>query len=296
MQKGKDPESFDELFVKMKSAIKKSSLLTKRFMNFSKDQSAQTKQLIDIKVFTEDICTLLKSGFVVDLKFKIQEELPHILFDESQLYQVINNLVLNAKQASDDNAKILVTVSDEELIGHESLQDGVYIKMEVKDNGMGITPEDLGNIFKSYFTTKETGNGLGLSSCKSILKMSGGDIFVQSEMGIGTVFSLFIPIAKENKDPFIFTKELITGKGLIYLVDDDINLRQTTQKQIQGIGYDVKSFSSGEEMLQVFLEEKCDLLITDYYLLEKHLNGDEICESIQEVVPSLPVILLSGFF
>lgn len=286
-----------EHFSKIKNATKKSSLLTKRFMNFSKDKSEQTKQIINVENFVEDTCSLLMTGFFIPLEYDIQKCLPYIFFDESQLSQVLNNLIINAKQASPKSAPIVVNVTSNLICDDDNLKDGEYIKIKVIDKGRGISENDLQNIFTTYFTTKKTGNGLGLSSCKSILKTNGGSIAVESELNQGTTFTIYIPVTDQKQNHFIFTKELIEGNGLIYLVDDDESLRQTTEQLLQSIGYQVKSFSSGEEMIENLKNNhSCDLIITDYYLLDDHFNGDDICKEVKKLNNKLPVILLSGFF
>lgn len=293
-------EQVKDYLNKMQTAIKKSSLLAKRFMNFSKEQTEQTKQIIGAEGFLNDTCELLKSGFSLNLDLEIEGELPFVYFDESQLSQVINNLVLNAQQASGEFGKIKVNASAGQFKNITELDpEKNYIKVDVTDNGCGIAKDQIQDVFKAYYTTKATGNGLGLSSCLAIMKRHEGTIQVESELDVGTTFSLYIPEADvSNPDDYIvFTKELIRGKGTIFLVDDERNLRFTTQKQLEDLGYNVTGFSSGEAMIESLTSgEHCDLVITDYYLQENQFNGDDIFHATKKIKGDIPVILLSGYF
>ncbi len=297
----RDLGHFPAYLKKMREGIQKSTLLAKRFMNFSREQSAEIEEKIDLNNFFDDTLSLLRSGFSMKIDYESESGLPYILFDESQLSQVINNLILNAKQSMDDLGKVRVSVTRQAIEANPNINDGNYIRVDITDHGHGISEENLANIFKSSFTTKQTGNGLGLASCLAIMKKHGGGIEVSSVLGVGTTFSIYIPeisnIAEVKEDSFVFTKEMVEGTGNIILVDDDFNLRATTKLQLEDLGYRVKDFASGEELFndQESIEHS-DLVITDYYLLENQLNGDEICMKVKEGRGNLPVVLLSGYF
>jgi len=292
-------EMFPTYFIKMREGIQKSALLTKRFMNFSKEDSEEIKQIINLDNFFEDTLSLLKSGFSIQIEFESDNPLAYVKFDESQLSQVINNLILNAKQAMDDKGRVKVYTTKESIMGNPDLKDADYIRIDITDTGHGISEENIKNVFKSSFTTKTTGNGLGLASCLSIMKRHLGNIVVNSVVGLGTTFSLYIPEVSdvEVEEGFVFSRELVEGSGKIILVDDDDNLRQTTKRQLEHLGYEVIDYATGEDMLKSYKgRASCDLIITDYYLLDNHLNGDEICKKVKEVDSSMPILLLSGYF
>jgi CheY-like chemotaxis protein len=189
-------------------------------------------------------------------------------------------------------------LSDQDLTGF-SLRAGKYGVLSVSDNGCGIAPEILGQIFEPYFTTKEQGKGtgLGLSVVYGIVKDHGGDVRVYSEVGQGTTFNVYLPLLEDAAKTEATDMPVIyeTGTERILLVDDEKPIVRLEQMVLENLGYHVTPLTSSLEALAAFQTNPhdFDMVITDMNMPK--MTGDQLARELNSIRPDIPVIICTGF-
>ncbi|GAG04449.1 unnamed protein product, partial [marine sediment metagenome] len=188
-------------------------------------------------------------------------------------------------------------------VGKESkltIREGDYIKISVQDHGEGISEKQIQKIFDPYFTTKKTGSGLGLSSTYSIIKNHNGHIDVESEVGKGTTFTVYLPASRENlPDRQLKTSETIKGSGKILFMDDEKSIRETVFKMLTYMGYDVESAKDGVEAIKLYEKSRdngkpFDVVIMDL-TIRGGMGGSETIQKLIEIDPDVKAIVSSGY-
>lgn len=197
----RDPRRADMLY-KAQEACQRAQSLIQQLLTFAKG-GAPKKEITNLTPLVRDMAQLSVSGSKVKLEFAVAPDLWPVEVDSSQMAQVVNNLVLNAVQAMPAGGIVRVSLYNTHLNGTSGLAvpPGDYVALRVEDEGPGIPPELLERIFEPYFTTKEGGSGLGLTSCQSIVRQHGGEIAVYSEVGKGSVFTVFLPRCRQPLSP-----------------------------------------------------------------------------------------------
>ena len=257
-----------------------------------------------IAPIVQEALKLLQASLPANVQLKeniISQE--HVMADSIQIHQVIMNLCTNAYHAMEENGGTL-TVSlesvqqNEQNILHAELPTGDFLQLAVQDTGSGICPTVLEHIYDPYFSTKDKskGTGLGLAVVHGIVKHHGGAISVNSQIGQGTVFRVFLPITEERK---VVEEERPTlmpqGTEKILLVDDEEDLVDIGCEMLEWLGYDVTGVVGSLEALETFKQcpERFDLVITD--LSMPVMSGDRLAQEIVSLRPDVPVILCTGF-
>ncbi len=243
----------------------------------------------------------LKGSNVIS-EFIIAKDLYPVEIDTGQIHQVLNNLVINAMQAMPDGGGFKVVcqnIDEDEASKIESLEKRKYIKISFKDHGTGIEKEDLAKIFNPYFTTKESGSGLGLASSFSIIKNHGGLIKVESELGKGTTFYIYLP-ASVKKVVIVDNNENISikGKGKVLLMDDEKPVRDLTSEILQYVGFEVEVVKDGKEAIEVYKNAMKTDVIIDAVIMDSTIpggmGGKETIAELLQVDPDANVIIADG--
>lgn len=247
---------------------------------------------------------LLKASLpsTISIQTNIQIESSPVLINSTRLHEVIINLVTNASEAIMDKGEIEVSVTEsiieESIIGRKRIIfPGIYTIITVKDNGSGIDDETIKqNLFQPFFTTKVKGTGMGLAVVYGIIKNSNGEIIVQSEVGKGTIFNIYLPQTDRKYEPEINNKNNIIGgnEHILFVDDEDIVLDSLT-KILQKIGFTVYAYSDPVEALKFFERENSmlNLVITDQTMPQ--LTGFELSEKMLKIRPDMKIILISGY-
>ncbi len=229
-----------------KASIRAQSL-TQQLLTFSKG-GEPVKRLVNIKELINESISLSLRGSNVQCESFCAADLWNAKADEGQINQVFSNILINADHSMPDGGTISVNC---ENVSMEREKDNLlnkedYVKISIKDQGMGISKKDISRIFDPYFTTKEKGSGLGLSTVYSIVSRHGGHIDVESSAGDGTVFSIYLP-ASRNKaiDRSLSESEPITGEGRILIMDDDELVRDSLGQMLEMLGYRTESAIEG---------------------------------------------------
>jgi len=294
-------EIFD-ILTKAENATFRARDLTQQLLIFSKGGMPVLKPS-SIKEILEDSTRFALIGSSVGCKFHIADDLWQAKIDEGQISQVVNNIVINANHAMAEGG--MIKISAENVIIKEGeihpLKDGKYIKIAIQDHGIGISEENKDKIFDPFFTTKETGNGLGLATSYSIIKNHDGYITVESKLGIGTTFHIYLPACPEiNETKEIkVQKKLRNGEGKILVMDDEDEVRKLAFSILKSRGYDVITAKDGTEAIELYKEAKesgnpIKAVILDL-TVSGGMGGREAIQKLMEIDSEVKAIASSGY-
>lgn len=233
---------------------------------------------------------------------------PQVISNDSQIHQIVINLLSNAVEASGDGRSTLHlrarTVNATDIPEHHRYpvdwqpREKYYGCLEVQDSGCGLSLREIEVVFDPFYTTKFTGRGMGLAVVYGLVQAHGGVVTVQSCLGTGSVFRVFLPLTKEQApsmlhEPIKVTKE--DHKGTVLLVDDDETVLTMSSALLSHLGYTVLIAASGNEGVEVFKKHKDDVVLVLSDFAMPGLNGMETLQVLRRMVPNLPMILISGY-
>ncbi len=278
--------------------------LSKQLLNFSKGGSA-VRHVVKTADILADTVRLASAGSTVKVEVQVPADTGTICVDRAQMLQVFQNLVINSIQAmTTGSGQIWITATNVTLAEGEvaPLAAGPYVAIEVRDNGSGIKPEHLEKIFDSFFTTKKTGTGLGLATVLSIVKRHGGQMGVESELGVGTAFTVFLPVADQPEEVEArrapsFNYAQRTGR--ILFMDDDPNISLLTGGMLESLGYKYDLAKNGEEAIQFYkrylnIGRPYDTVIMDLTIIGG-MGGEQCYKQLRELHPEVRAIIASGY-
>lgn len=241
---------------------------------------------------------------MIEIKPVLAENLQIIDGDSAQMEQILLNLAINAQHAMPEGGQVLietsnVSLNDEYLRNHLGAKPGHYVLLAVSDTGVGMEPEVLDRIFEPFFTTKTDGEGtgLGLSMVHGIVSQHGGYIKCYSERGVGTTFKIYFPVSVGEAIPELaWTREMPAfGTETILLVDDDDRVREMAVQMIETGGYKVLTARSGEEALEVYLDQTEEISLVILDLIMPGMGGNRCLEELLRSDPEVKVIVASGY-
>ena len=287
-------------------ATDRAALLTRQLLAFSRKQ-VLTPELLNLNGIVVEMQTMLRPliGEDIVLTTELDPALGPIEADPGQLHQVVMNLVVNARDAMPNggNLTIVTANADVDEIGDGSIDPGRYITLTVRDAGDGIDEETLSQIFEPFFTTKDAskGTGLGLATVYGIVKQSGGYVEVESEVGVGSSFTIYLrrvddarqhrpepPLIAPSPDP-----SSTQSVKRVLVVEDEEVVRGLVRQMLAGEGYEVLVAQDGEEAIELAGRSTIDVLLTD--LTMPKVGGREVAERLRESQPGLRVIYMSGY-
>jgi PAS domain S-box-containing protein len=281
------------------STIDRARGLTQQLLTFAKG-GAPVKKTGPLFPFVHDTVQFALSGSAISCSFTVPHDLWPCNFDANQLGQVIDNMVINALQAMPMGGRLHLSAANITIDKNEpvSLPEGSYVKISLRDTGVGIPGEIMSRIFDPFFTTKQKGSGLGLSTCFSIISRHGGRITVESEPGKGTTFHIYLPaspgaIADVPQEPAAIVK----GTGTILVMDDEEVIRDTTIDVLDLLGYAVVTAKNGQEACDIFSKEPKSFfraVILDL-TVPGGMGGKETAGAIRKMDPSVPIFVSSGY-
>jgi two-component system cell cycle sensor histidine kinase/response regulator CckA len=280
--------------------------LTRHLLAFSRKQVLKPR-VLNLNTTLSEMNKMMPPliGEDVQLVIELCPDLGRVKADSGQIEQIIVNLAVNARDAMPLGGELTIRTSNEVLDGEfagrfESVQSGRYVRLTVSDTGHGINPENLRQIFEPFFTTKEVGKGtgLGLSTVYGIVKQSGGYISVDSEVGHGTTFKIYLPQVDEEAGGIVASPKptaLLPGKETVLLVDDDNHVRSIAAMALERSGYEVLTAANGGEGLLLCerYASKIDLLLTDVVM--PGMSGQELSSRLLKLRPCTRVLYMSGY-
>ncbi len=307
---GPDDPDFADI-MQIKQNANRATNLVRQLLAFSRKQKLEP-EVMDVTEALGDLSNLLGRliGERVDLNMNHGRNLDAVLFDKGQFDQVIINLCVNARDAMPGGGAITITTKPESLDqptpkGHEILPAGDYVTITVADSGTGIAKENLERIFEPFFSTKDVGagTGLGLSTVYGIVHQAEGFIFVDSAVGKGTAFTIYLPVHKTDGTtktraapvPKPEAEGDLTGQGVILLVEDEDAVRLFGARALRNKGYEVLEATDGETALDVIAnaDKKIDLIISDVVM--PGMDGHTLVNLARQELDGVKTILMSGY-
>jgi signal transduction histidine kinase/ActR/RegA family two-component response regulator len=298
-QKGKCVEMIEQA----EKALHLSVNLTKQLLTFSRGGKPLRKKMKILPIIENSVKFAL-SGSRIDYSLETDEALHLVEVDEGQISQVIQNIIINADQAMPTCGTVLVTARNVQAPGEglpDHLPAGRYIRISIKDNGIGIPKHYLPRIFDPYFTTKDKGSGLGLAASYSIVRNHGGMIDVKSETGKGSTFSIYLPALDTEEQIIRPAPEAATAvrKGTILLMDDEKLIRDIVGVMLKALGHRVEFALNGEEALDKYQGalssgRRFDIVILDL-TIRGSMGGEETIQKLLEIDPDVKAIVSSGY-
>ena len=278
--------------------------LTKQLLTFAKG-GAPVKESVSLGELIAEVARFDLSGSKVSLIYRQAEDLWQADADKGQLQQVVSNLVINARQAMPNGGHLTITLENADLPAEAvpALSQGRYVKLTVQDEGVGIEPEVLGQIFDPYFTTKHTGSGLGLATVWSIINKHGGHISVDSEVSKGTTFTLYLPVSSatsptEPKLP-VAERPLQTRAAKLLVMDDEDMVCKIVTKILERGGNTVVSAQDGKEAIALYKQAleagvPFDAVILDL-TIPGGIGGVQAVSALRAIDPNVRAIVSSGY-
>jgi len=280
--------------------------LIAQILTFAKQDDELSRTPLQLDETLEEVLTLLRASIPVsvDIHTSVDVACRPVFANSSQMHQVVMNLVTNAYQALPDARGRLdielveKTVDARRAAKSLKMKPGSYRVLSVKDNGCGMTPEQMERIFDPYFTTRHinNGTGFGLTIVQQIVKSHNGAVLVESTPGKGSVFEIYLPIYKGGKKSALTeaANQSPVGDEQVLLVDDEVGIRFTFKEGLETFGYRVEVASDAAQAL-LLLEHsplKFDAVVSDMTMPE--MSGVDLAKRIQQINDSIPVLLMSG--
>jgi CheY-like chemotaxis protein len=283
-------------------ATKRASELTLQLLTFSKGGDP-VRTAVHLPEVVREAATFSHRGSGVKSEFEMPAGLWAANVDKGQISQVIQNLVINATQAMAGVGTLHIAASNARILPgeHAGLPAGDYVRFTVADTGAGIAPEHLGKIFDPYFTTKLQGHGLGLATVYSIIKRHQGHIEVESAVGRGTTFTVWLPAATTAPNPQEAPKgfEEAEGGGRVLFMDDEEPILRMAEKLMARMGLDFECVTDGKEAIERYKAAMAagrpfDLVVMDL-TIPGGMGGKEAISVLLGVDPGVKVIVSSGY-
>jgi two-component system cell cycle sensor histidine kinase/response regulator CckA len=299
-----DPEAPQWLEI-IDSSAKRGTAMVRQILSFARG-SGTGKQALQLTPLVRDLEKMLKDTFPqnVTCHSQVAADLWPVMADNTQVYQVLLNFAVNARDAMPGGGRLDIdvknaTVDDAYARINSDAQPGSYVAVSVTDTGDGIAPEDLTHIFDPFFTTKapDKGTGLGLATVRQVINAHGGFLDLESQVGKGTRFTVYLPAIVETSAAEASAAPPVYPHGnnqLVLVADDEAAIRQITKATLENYGYRVVLAGDGTEAVARFAaqSQNIDLLVTDLQM--PYMDGLAAIRAIRRLTRALPVIAVSG--
>ena len=295
---------FDEMAA-IRQAAKRGTVLVKQILTFSR--RVETKfESINLNEEVQTIERLLYRTIpkMIEIDLLLEQGLTPVRADATQIEQVLINLAVNAKDAMPEGGRLTietrnVILEEDYCRSHTEVTPGRYVLLRVSDTGHGMKRDVRQHIFEPFFTTKglADGTGLGLAMVFGIVKMHGGHITCESEVGSGTTFSIYLPVAETAKakvEQEFETTAVAGGPETILVVDDEELIRDLAKRILEMAGYSVVTAGSGTEAIQIYAQHKSDIALVILDLIMPETGGKQCLEELLKINPQVKVLIASG--
>ena len=290
-----------ELLTDAENVTYRAKDLTQQLLTFAKG-GAPVKETTELIELIRETTRFSLRGSNVNYRTSIAPDLRPVEIDRGQISQVINNLFINADQSMPEGGTINIKAKNVTVtpVDNLLLKEGNYIKISLEDKGHGIPKEQLTKIFDPYFTTKQKGSGLGLATAFSIIHRHDGHITVESEMGVGTTFHIYLPASSkqaEKKEELKEEAAVMTGKILV--MDDDEMVRNFVSRVLKSFGNEVEVVRDGAEAIELYRKamdsgKPFDVVILDL-TIPGGMGGKKAIKKLLEIDPDAKAVVSSGY-
>ena len=286
----------------VRNAAQRAKRLTEQLLAFAKSGEPE-RQSAPIEEIIRETCHFTLAGSPVRVRFQIPADIHWVYIESGQIGQVIQNIALNAAQAMPGGGEIVVSCANCRVEAKDSLPlaAGDYVQVSFADDGPGVEAKYFGRLFDPYFTTKETGNGLGLAICQSIIKKHNGHITVSSPApsGKGTMFTFWLPASPKTPPMAAQDAVLEPAAGVVLVMDDDEIIREVIGKILGSAGYTVLFAEEGRKALALYSErlaqgQPVDCVILDL-TISGGMGGKSAMEALRRIDPRIKAIISSGY-
>ncbi len=298
MQVKHEDDIFDLLSAAEKASMRAQGL-TRQLLTFAKG-GAPIKETASLQKLIKESSLFMLQGSKSVCELQIAEDLWPVDADVGQISQVISNIVINANQAMPEGGIIRIAAENlmPEKIDEVPINKGKYIRISIKDQGVGIAEKHIAKIFDPYFTTKQAGSGLGLATAYSIIKKHNGHIFVVSLPGTGTTFDIYLPVS-DNRIQVKEEAVLLKGRGKILVMDDDEHLKKIAKKMLDMLGYESELARDGDEAIEMYKKamesgKPYDTVFLDL-TVSGGMGGAEAVKILLKMDPEVKAIVCSGY-
>lgn len=295
---GRDAEE-TEILEDVACAAQRAEALTAQLLTFAKG-GAPVRETAAIRELLIDTTRFVTRGSAVHCEFALADDLAAVDADVGQLSQVINNLVLNARQAMADGGKLRVAATNVVLMADNphGLDAGPYVEITVTDDGPGIPDDVLNRVFDPFFSTKAQGSGLGLSTSFSIVAAHGGRLIAVSDPGRGATFFVYLPAAKISARPSPPKHAVASGSGRILVMDDNDAVRRSLTRMLERLGYGCDAVENGTDAIAYYRRAQSDgpyaAVILDL-TIPGGLGGKVVLQELRALDPAVVALVTSGY-
>ena len=287
------------------SAGERAGKLVQQLLTFSRKEIVKP-EVLDLNAVISEYGTFLRRAIGEDVRLEVAltPDLPSVLLDSGHLGQILTNLAVNARDAMPSGGRLTIETAavyiDEEDQSGVDMDPGDYVALKVTDTGCGMSNDVLNHIFEPFFTTKARGQGtgLGLATVYGIVNQSRGQIVVNSKVGVGTSFTIYLPVVRsrtEERELAPAPAAIPEGREQVLLVEDEAGVRRMVARILTDRGYAVLKAASGEEALRIAREHvgKIDLLLTDVVMPQ--MSGKELADRMAKLRPETATVFMSGY-
>jgi two-component system, cell cycle sensor histidine kinase and response regulator CckA len=298
-----DDPDFSEKLQSIEDCVESGSRLTKQLLGFARGGKYVVKPMDLNKILISSADMFGRTRKAISIHGEYEPELWTVVADGNQIEQVLVNLYLNAWQAMQQGGELIIKsenkVLDKFFVKPHDVLPGRYVKISVSDHGIGMDESIRRRIFEPFFTTHEPGRGtgLGLASAFGIIKNHHGFITVQSKLGEGSTFCIYLPASdKEPEVEKISNEAIEIGDETILLVDDEEYILDVGEMMLKGLGYKIITANCGKAAVDTFKEkgDSIDLVVLD--LVMPDMSGEVVFNKIREVKPGIKVLFASGHY
>jgi PAS domain S-box-containing protein len=301
MLDGKIEPQVQDRLAQAEQACLRAQALSQKLLTFA-NGGAPIKKIVSIANLLKELAILTLSGSKSRYEGSFPDDLWSVEADTAQLNQVIGNLLINADQAMPEGGIIKITAENISVKAKSNLpiSKGKYVKFAIADQGIGIVPQYLDKIFDPYFSTKQKGSGLGLATAYSIIKYHSGHIQVESRMGVGTTFYIYLPAAdKRVPADELETAKPTMGQGKVLVMDDEEMVREVLGGMLSRLGYEADFSTDGSQAIEKFVKAKetnqpFAAVILDL-TIPGGMGGKEAIKELLKIDPQVKAIVSSGY-
>ena len=308
-----DYKTAEKNIPEIENAAERAAALCRQMLAYA-GKAQLTKTQVNLCLLVDEMVTMLKSTLPQNAVIKpdLSTDIPVIDADASQLRQIVMNLIINASEAiGKEQGEIQVSIANTTVIAGQSdtsdtdyngkaISPGVYILLEVTDNGCGMDAETKWRIFEPFYTTKFTGRGLGMSAVLGIINSHGGALQLFSQIGHGSTFKVYLPAPKGdtalNEDQTASAPSAQwQGSGTILLVEDEDQVRLIAKMLLKRFGFNVLEAVNGKEALELYQKNAADITLVFTDMGMPVMDGYELFHKLKSLNPELPIIVSSGY-